>query len=79
MIKNANTEHLLNIVQEEAVMQLGESLTDMKIGSGSDGNLTAALGIATIDVLGPRGRNAHTADEFMVIESLVPRTMLLVT
>jgi glutamate carboxypeptidase len=76
MIKNANSEHLLNIVQEEAI-QLGESLTDMKIGSGSDGNLTAAVGIATIDALGPRGGNAHTADEFLVIESLVPRTMLL--
>lgn len=76
MIKNVNSEHLLNIVQEEA-MQLGESLTDKKTGSGSDGNLTAAVGVATIDALGPRGGNAHTADEFMVIESLVPRTMLL--
>ncbi|WP_068505212.1 M20 family metallopeptidase [Paenibacillus kribbensis] len=76
MIKNANTEHLLKIVQEEA-MQLGESLTDMKIGSGSDGNLTSTVGIATIDALGPRGGNAHTAEEFMDIESLVPRTRLL--
>lgn len=76
MIKNANSEYLLNIVQEEA-MQLGESLTDKNIGSGSDGNLTAAVGVATIDALGPRGGNAHTADEFMVIESLVPRTKLL--
>ncbi|WP_256873580.1 hypothetical protein [Paenibacillus kribbensis] len=31
----------------------------------------------TIDALGPRGGNAHTADEFMVIESLMPRTRLL--
>ncbi|GAA4863844.1 M20 family metallopeptidase [Paenibacillus vulneris] len=76
MIKSANSEHLLSIVQEEAI-QLGESLTDKKIGSGSDGNLTAAVGIATIDALGPRGGNAHTADEFLVIESLVPKTRLL--
>lgn len=76
MIKNAGSEHLLSIVQEEA-KKLGESLTDKKVGSGSDGNLTAAAGIATIDALGPRGGNAHTADEFLVIESLVPRTILL--
>ncbi|EHS57640.1 M20 family metallopeptidase [Paenibacillus sp. Aloe-11] len=76
MIKTAKSEHLLKIVQEEA-MQLGESLTDMKIGSGSDGNLTAAVGVATIDALGPRGGNAHTAEEFLDIESLVPRTRLL--
>lgn len=76
MIKTAKSEHLLKIVQEEA-LQLGESLTDMKIGSGSDGNLTAAVGVATIDALGPRGGNAHTAEEFLDIESLVPRTRLL--
>ncbi|QOS78196.1 M20 family metallopeptidase [Paenibacillus sp. JNUCC31] len=76
MIKTVKSEHLLKIVQEEA-LQLGESLTDMKIGSGSDGNLTSAVGVATIDALGPRGGNAHTAEEFLDIESLVPRTRLL--
>ncbi|MFE5321774.1 M20 family metallopeptidase [Paenibacillus sp. NPDC056579] len=76
MIKNANSEHLLNIVQEEA-LQLGELLLDKKTGSGSDGNLTSAVRVATIDALGPRGGNAHTADEFLVIESMVPRTRLL--
>ncbi|MEC0236199.1 hypothetical protein P4H71_17900 [Paenibacillus kribbensis] len=33
--------------------------------------------IATIDALGLRGGNAHTAEEFLDIESLVPRTRLL--
>lgn len=77
MIKTEATERLLKIVQEEA-LKLGEVLTDKKVGSGSDGNLTAALGIATIDSLGPRGGKAHSAEEYLIIDSLIPRTKLLV-
>ena len=44
-----------------------------KSGGGSDGNLTAALGISTIDGLGPIGGKAHSVDEYGKISSIMPR------
>lgn len=46
-------------------------------GGGSDGNTVAALGIPTIDALGPRGRGFHTHDEHIEIDTLVPRAAAL--
>ena len=46
-------------------------------GGGSDGNFTGALGLATLDGLGPCGDNAHTHDEYILYSSLVPRARLL--
>lgn len=40
------------------------------IGGGSDANTVGALGIATIDGLGPRGRGFHTHDEQIEVASL---------
>ena len=45
-------------------------------GGGSDGNFTGALGLATLDGLGPCGDGAHTHDEYILYSSLVPRTRL---
>ena len=44
---------------------------------GSDGNFTGALGLATLDGLGPCGDGAHTHDEHILYSSLVPRARLL--
>ncbi|MBL8923634.1 MAG: M20 family metallopeptidase [Myxococcaceae bacterium] len=46
-------------------------------GGGSDGNTAAALGIPTLDGLGPRGRGFHTPDEQLDFESLLQRTRAL--
>ena len=46
-------------------------------GGGSDGNFTGALGLATLDGLGPCGDGAHTHDEYILYSSLVPRARLL--
>ena len=46
-------------------------------GGGSDGNFTGALGLATLDGLGPCGDGAHTHDEYVLYSSLVPRARLL--
>jgi len=40
------------------------------IGGGSDANTVGALGIPTIDGLGPRGHGFHTRDEQIEISSL---------
>jgi glutamate carboxypeptidase len=42
-------------------------------GGGSDGNTAAALGLPTLDALGPRGRHFHTPQEYLEVDSLVPR------
>jgi glutamate carboxypeptidase len=46
-------------------------------GGGSDGNTAAAMGIPTIDGLGPRGKGYHTHDEQMEFETLLQRTRAL--
>jgi glutamate carboxypeptidase len=47
------------------------------VGGGSDASSTAALGIPSIDGLGPRGTGFHTRDERIEIASLVPKAEAL--
>jgi len=47
-------------------------------GGGSDGNTAAAMGIPTLDALGPRGRFFHTPEEYIEVDTLVPRAAALV-
>lgn len=56
---------------------LGIGLEGMITGGGSDGNFTAALGVATLDGLGADGAGAHTFDEHIFRDSVAPRTALL--
>jgi len=57
--------------------EIGFSLTETSTGGGSDGNFTAALGIPTLDGLGPDGGGAHADSEHLLIESWLLRTILL--
>jgi glutamate carboxypeptidase len=56
---------------------LGFELTEGSSGGGSDGNFTSALGIPTLDGLGPRGSGAHADDENVLIDSLPERAALI--
>lgn len=56
---------------------LGLELEESSVGGGSDGNLTAALGIPTLDGLGGVGANAHSPDEYVRVSSLAQRAALL--
>jgi glutamate carboxypeptidase len=47
------------------------------IGGGSDANTVAAVGLAAIDGLGPRGQGFHTVDEFIERATLVPKAEAL--
>jgi glutamate carboxypeptidase len=49
----------------------------VSVGGGSDGNFTAAVGVPTLDGLGAVGAGAHTPDEHVVVETMVPRVELL--
>jgi glutamate carboxypeptidase len=58
--------------------EIGFTLADtMMTGGGSDGNFTAALGVATLDGLGIDGDGAHTEWEHGYISSIEPRTRLM--
>jgi glutamate carboxypeptidase len=57
--------------------ELGFALPRQSSPGGSDGNFTGALGITTLDGLGPRGDGGHTLDEHIVISSLPERGRLL--
>jgi glutamate carboxypeptidase len=57
--------------------ELGFSLTDAATGGASDANTTAALGVPTLDGLGPVGGDDHSVDEWLDLSSVVPRTTLL--
>ena len=47
------------------------------VGGGSDGNFTAAMGIPTLDGLGAVGGGAHADHEYVVVDTIVPRTRML--
>jgi glutamate carboxypeptidase len=59
--------------------ELGFALTDAATGGASDANTTAGLGVPTLDGLGPIGGDDHSADEWLDLASVVPRTTLLAT
>jgi len=56
---------------------LGKELPSERVGGASDGNLTAAAGVPTLDGLGPSGRGAHAADEWVDVGDLPFRAALL--
>jgi len=57
--------------------RMGLELEEASTGGGSDGNLTAALGIPTLDGLGGVGDGAHARHEHVVIRELPRRAALL--
>lgn len=56
---------------------MGMKLEEMSVGGGSDGNLTAAIGVPTLDGLGAIGANAHSLRENIVIRELAARAALI--
>jgi glutamate carboxypeptidase len=47
------------------------------VGGASDGNFTAGVGTPTLDGLGAVGGGAHADDEHVLVDALLPRTVLL--
>jgi glutamate carboxypeptidase len=60
-------------VARELGFEVGEAAT----GGAGDANTTAAVGLPTIDGLAPVGGDAHGPDEWLDLDSVVPRTALL--
>lgn len=76
MERTAETVRLFKIAQVAAA-EIGIDLKEGSTGGASDGNLTAAMGIPTLDGLGSVGDGAHAVDEYIEIESLPHRAALL--
>jgi glutamate carboxypeptidase len=57
--------------------ELGRELSEGGAGGGSDGNFTAALGVPTLDGLGPAGDGAHALHEHVLIDDLPWRAALV--
>jgi glutamate carboxypeptidase len=61
----------------EVARDLGVDLPPpIHAGGGTDGSLTAAVGLPTLDSLGVRGGRAHTHAEFAVQDSMAERAAL---
>jgi glutamate carboxypeptidase len=60
-----------------AASGLGSSEAGL-IAGGSDASTTSALGVPSIDGLGPRGSGFHTRDELVEVSSLVPKIEAMV-
>lgn len=69
-------QSVFKLAQAEAERQ-NIKLRGVSTGGGSDGNTTAALGIPTLDALGLAGGLAHNPGEYIVIDSIAPRMVLL--
>lgn len=73
------TEASLGLYRRAAALAqaLGFELAAARVGGGSDGNLTAAAGVPTLDGLGPAGGGAHARTEHLLVDDLPRRAALL--
>jgi glutamate carboxypeptidase len=62
---------------ESLAAAMGLSLGESTAGGGSDGNLTGALGIPTLDGLGAVGDGAHSTHEHLIVDTMPQRAALL--
>lgn len=74
--RSASEELFARAQRAAAVLGL-EELQGAAVGGASDGNLTAALGVPTLDGLGAVGANAHAEGEWASVSALASRTALV--
>ena len=61
----------------EVAREIGFELRDAATGGASDANTTSAAGVPTLDGLGPIGGDDHAPNEWLDLNSVVPRVTLL--
>ncbi|GAC1352117.1 MAG: M20 family metallopeptidase [Polyangiales bacterium] len=74
------TDESVSLMKEYAACARASGLGDSEaglIGGGSDASTSSAMGIASIDGLGPRGIGFHTKDEQIEVRSLIPKAQAL--
>lgn len=72
---DAGAEKLFNLVKQ-CGEELGLPIGWKSTGGVCDGNNIAACGVPVVDTMGVRGGNIHSADEFLITESLAERARL---
>jgi glutamate carboxypeptidase len=68
-------ERLFALIAQSA-RDLGDTLDWIDTGGVCDGNNIAACGVPVIDTMGACGGAIHSPDEFLLVDSLVPRARL---
>jgi glutamate carboxypeptidase len=76
MERNAQTVALFQLIQQVA-STIGLELTETATGGSSDASFTSALGIPTIDGMGPVGGFPHSEKEYLRVDTMQERTLLL--
>ncbi|HUS16782.1 MAG TPA: M20 family metallopeptidase [Chloroflexia bacterium] len=76
MERNPGTVRLFELAHRLGA-EIGLDLQEIATGGASDGNLTAALGVPTLDGLGVCGDGAHTDHEWVSIADIAPRGAVL--
>jgi len=61
----------------DVARELGFEINDVATGGASDANVLSALGLPVLDGLGPIGGLDHSPDEYIEVDSLVPRAAML--
>lgn len=64
-------------IARSVAREMGRDLGEGGTGGGSDGNFTAALGVPTLDGLGPQGEGAHARHEHVELDDLPWRAAFL--
>jgi len=67
----------LERLAQKAALELGFEVKGASTGGASDASLAAAEGPPVLDGLGPIGGLDHSPDEYIALNSIVPRTALL--
>lgn len=73
----SSSDPLVPFARAAAAALGNHQLDTVAVGGGSDGNLTAAVGVPTLDGLGALGGGAHADHEFIEVAALVPRAELV--
>ncbi len=61
----------------KTALNFGYELGETTVGGASDGNFVAALGVPLLDGLGITGDGAHTLDEYVRVDDIPKRALLL--
>ncbi len=72
LVQDAGGEELFRLYRD-AMRDLGRSVEGEFTGGCADSGFTASVGCPTLCAVGPVGGKAHSPEEYLEVESLVPR------
>jgi glutamate carboxypeptidase len=79
MEENEENEKIYKVILDAAKILEQDDVVGKKTNGAADSGFTSSLGIPTICGMGPVGGNWHRRDEYLEIDSYLPRLKLLTT